>query len=473
MMSGRLSSPWFHTETRVGLASVLVTVYGVGIVALLASGRLSLPDACLLLALPAMLAVALLRPEWIVLLVVLLPPTSFVPVRAMALLMVVGLFGFLLQGGVRLGPATGVLPLLGIIALAIAFKTATSGEEAGAAADSMLNLLVYYMLLVLVAFHAVVNGKLRIDTFLNAFLLGLVIAAVIQPFIAESMSLQHITDTPFRGQFAYLSVMGFGVAYVRYSLSRSVGRPQPPLDLVFIVVFAFLTVIGFSRAAWMAALVIFALVSVWTGRRAFWLTGCLLVLLALTVPVVGEQIRSGRSADVGNSETLTEVTTGRNVLWGDLWDRGVDALPFGNGWGYMWSLTSTDVFGFENVFVTQESAFIFAHNDFLYLFVELGVLGLGLLVILWFHLFRTTRALSRSPSASTRYRVRVLMPIIVVMFIVQLFDNGFAIRFVAERFFIAAGLVFGIHFAERAARRSIETGSGFLDTSQGSAVLGE
>ena len=45
---------------------------------------------------------------------------------------------------------------------------------------------------------------------------------------------------------------------------------------------------------------------------------------------------------------------------------------------------------------------------------------------------------------------------IVVMFFVQLFDNGFAIRFVAERFFIAAGLVFGLHYlrqSERSASR--------------------
>ena len=469
-MKGRLSAPGFPTGMPVGLVSVLVVVYGIGIVGLLASGRLSLPDACVMLALPALLGVALVRPEWVVLLVVLLPPASFAPVRAMTLLMVVALFGFVLQGRVRLGPATGIFPLVGIIALAVAFNAPTS-TDASAAAGTMLNLLIYYTLLVLVAFHAVAKGKLHIDTFLNALLLGLVIAAVIQPFFAASVSLQQIMDTPFRGQFAYLSVMGLGVSYVRFSLSRSVGRPQSAVDLALVVVFAFLTVIGFGRAAWMAALLIFALVSVWTGRKAFWMICCLLLVLTLTVPVVGEQIITGRSVGTGTAETLTAVTTGRNLLWQDLWTRGTEALPFGNGWGYMWSLTPTDIFGVEDVFVTEENAFIFAHNDFIYLFVELGLLGLGLLVVFWFHLFRKIRALSRSHSESTRYRVRVLVPIIVVMFFVQLFDNGIAIRFVAERFFVAAGLVFGLQFAERLGELSTGVRSRSLGTSRDIAAL--
>ena len=198
---------------------------------------------------------------------------------------------------------------------------------------------------------------------------------------------------------------------------------------------------------------------------------CLLLVLALTVPVVGEQLISGRSTDVSNSDALTEVTTGRNVLWEDLWGRGVVALPLGNGWGYMWSLTPTDIFGIENVFVTAGNPFIFAHNDFLFLFVELGLLGVGFLIVFWIQLIRRIRGLSRSGNEWTRYRVRVLLPVLVVMLIVQLFDNGFAIRFVAERFFIAAGLVFGMHSAEQAKRRSVDGRSRFPDTNQDIAAL--
>ncbi len=108
-----------------------------------------------------------------------------------------------------------------------------------------------------------------------------------------------------------------------------------------------------------------------------------------------------------------------------------------------------DLFGVEGVFTSGQNPGIFPHNDFLYLFVELGILGSALLLVYWIHLFHTTRLLSRSRSESIRYDVRLLVPVIVTMLFVQLFDNGFAIRFVAERFFIAAGLVFGLYYLVR------------------------
>ena len=52
------------------------------------------------------------------------------------------------------------------------------------------------------------------DRFVNALLLGIAAAAILQPF-AGGAGFEAITQTPFRGQFAYLAVMGFGVTYVR------------------------------------------------------------------------------------------------------------------------------------------------------------------------------------------------------------------------------------------------------------------
>jgi hypothetical protein len=48
-----------------------------------------------------------------------------------------------------------------------------------------------------------------------------------------------------------------------------------------------------------------------------------------------------------------------------------------------------------------------------------------------------------------RYSVMVLVPVLIVMLMVQMFDNGFAIGFVAFRFFAAAGLVFGLYHSAR------------------------
>ena len=383
--------------------------------------------------------------------------------------MLATLFGFLLQGRLRLGgPETGVYPLVGIIALAIAVKADTSAE-ASATADGMLKVFIYYALLMVVAFNAAANGRMRIDTFVNALLLGIVGATILQPFVS-GMSFEGITQTPFR-QIAYLSVMGFGVTYVRVSLSDSADRRRSAFDVPLMVVFCCLTAIGFVRAAWMAGLSVFALVSRWTGRKSFWIVSSLILVLVLTVPVVGERVLPGGAADIANVD-LARVTTGRSVLWKALLDRRADTLSFGNGWGYTWSLTSAELFGSEASFTTEENNHIFPHNDFLFLLIELGILGFGLLVAFWLHLLRKIRLLSRSPSEQGRYDVRVLVPVIIVMFFVQLFDNGFAIRFVAERFFITAGLVFGLQCLRQSERSNV-VGSRSLGTSEGFAPLDE
>jgi hypothetical protein len=148
-----------------------------------------------------------------------------------------------------------------------------------------------------------------------------------------------------------------------------------------------------------------------------------------------------------------------------LWARGVEAWTFGQGWGYVESLTPVDLFG-STIFVTDENEFIYAHDDFLYLFVQLGILGFGLLVVYWMNLLLKVRRLSRNSSEFVRYNVRVLVPVLLVEFVMQLFANGFANQFVAEKAFMASGLVFGLYYAVRQAESSDKTGSRSLDASQ-------
>jgi hypothetical protein len=336
--------------------------------------------------------------------------------------------------------------------------------EASAAADAMLRVLIYYTLLMLVAFHAAANGRLRIDGLLNALLVGIVATAIVEFFVGTILGLDTITRMPFHGKFAYLAVMALGVTYVRLSLRGSAGRRQSVLDVILILAFLCLTAIGFGRAAWLAGLWVFALVSVWTGRKLFWIVSSLFLVVILTVPLVGERILPGEGEDVPGPVTLSRVTTGRSELWANLWGRGVESLPLGQGWGYIWSLTPSDIFGSEGVFVEEGNPFVYPHNDFLFLFVELGILGSGLLIAYWLHLLRKIRLLSRSRSESARYGVRVLVPVVIVMFLVQLFDNGFAISFVADRFFIAAGFVFGLHYLVQRSELPASVGSRSLGT---------
>jgi O-antigen ligase len=446
----RAALPRVTQGIQVTLVEALAATYGIGVVALFVSGRVDVLQAGVLLGGPVVLALALLRPEWTILVLVALPPsvTSPIPTRVLIVFMMAALFGFVLQGGLHLSSGTGIYPLVGIIALAFAMK-ATVPAEATAAADGMLKSIIFFTLVMLVAFHAMASGRIRIDSFVNALLLGIVVSALLQPFLAAGTSFESINFSPFRGKFAYLAAMGFGVAYVRLSLNRSEGRRRSRLDAFLALALLCLTFIGFSRAAWIATLWVFALVSRWTRSKMFWFVASLFLVIVFTVPLVAERIVSVAGADVATPATLNQVTTGRSELWADLWDRGVEALPMGQGWGYMWSLTPTDIFGVEGVFNVGGNPLVYPHNDFLFLFVELGIVGSGLLVVFWLSLFQRVRRLTRSSHEPIRYGVRVLVPVLIVMLMVQMFDNGFAIGFVAIRFFAAAGLVFGLYYSTR------------------------
>ena len=438
-------------------------LYGVGVVVLFTSGSVDLLRAGLLIGGPIVFALALLRPEWTILILAALPPSVSYPMPKLVLIaiLVAALFGFLLQGRFNVGPKTGILPLVGIILLAMTMKADSS---LGTAVEAeLLKSIVYYALLMLVAFNAEANGRIRIDTFLNCLLAGLVVSAFLQPFVGHSYD--AIGINPFRGKFAYLAAMGFGVAYIRYSLNRSEGRRPYRFDALLAFAFLCLTAIAFGRAAWLAALLVFVLASVWTRRKSIWIVSSLVLVIVLAVPVVRERILPGGTADVTSEAQLGRITTGRSELWERLWARGVEAFPFGQGWGYVESLSPVDVFGFET-FVTEQNQFIYAHDDFLYFFVQLGILGFGLLVVFWMNLFLKVRRLSRSEREFVRYSVRVLVPVLIVGFIMQLFANGFATQFVAEKAFMASGLAFGLHYAVGQAERLDITGSRSLGASQ-------
>jgi O-Antigen ligase len=454
----RFASRRRATSLPLGLLFVLLVMYGVGIAALFSSGRVDLRTAITLLAAPAVVAASIVRPEWILLFVVLLPPSLMgqVPPMQMVAVLVVALFGFLLQGRLHLDLRTGIYPLVGIIAFAMATR-AEVPPDAAAFADGVLKNLVYYCLLMLVAFQATANETLRVDRFADALLFGIVGATIVQPFLPAIVSgIEGFSRNPYQGAFANLAVIGFGVTYIRRSLSPSLDRRRSSVDGVLMIAFLALTIISYNRAAFIAALLCFAFVSIWTAKKSFWIVAPLILALAFTIPVIGEAVVPGGSVDISNQETLTRVTSGRSVLWADLWQRGAEALPLGNGWGYTWSLTSLELFGFEGAFSASDQGFIYPHSDFLFLFVELGGVGLALLVVFWIQLARRFRFLSRFADPFVRFDVRILTPIFVTMFTLQLFANGFSVRFVAERFFIAAGLMCGMHHGVRRAQSAMQ-----------------
>ena len=206
------------------------------------------------------------------------------------------------------------------------------------------------------------------------------------------------------------------------------------------MVFSVLASIGFGRAAWIAGLLVFALVSM-DGQEGLLGRLLLLLVLVLTVPIVGERV-------------LPEVLpTSRtcNACSGDDWSFGAlggaveerSRCPAVWEWlGFHLVPYLGQIFGFGGQFGLGNPTLLPTQR----LPVPLcGAWNPGS----WttgrsFGSIFSARSGVCHVVATSRYDVRVLLPVIMVMFLVQLFDNGFAIRFVAERFFISAGLVFGM-----------------------------
>ena len=93
---------------RIGsLVFVLLAIYVAGVIALFASARLDLLRAGELLVVPAVGGIAVLRPQWVIMVLLLaIPPAVLFPVppRHTTLIVIAALFGFLLQGRIGPGP---------------------------------------------------------------------------------------------------------------------------------------------------------------------------------------------------------------------------------------------------------------------------------------------------------------------------------------------------------------------------------
>jgi hypothetical protein len=450
--SRRVSVP---AEGSLGMRLLLLGLVAVvlAIVALQAAGKLSLLQAVVLLFGPFLLIAAGFRPGWLILILLAIPPGLLTVVRpSLLLLLVLGTLAaqIVVRGTAYLDVRSGFLPLAMLITAAFLF-TAEVHMDGASAASEFLTEFGYYAVISVVSYNAVRLGDLRRDHLVNALLAGLVATALIKiAFTGFSPPTAHSPGGTFYfdRRFAYLAVLGFSVAFARWLIRRSEGRKSlwdGALGMLFLVL------VGTSlvRGAWLSAMVVVLVVAGYTGRRSHWLLVPLALSLVLLVPVARERV-----APTGGGEF--DVTTGRWELWTTLWeDHITPVLPAGNGFGYAWSLTPNTVFGFSVFVVEGVSAdrFFYPHNDFLFWMLEFGLWGLALWLLYWIHLIAATRWLLKKGDLADRHDALVVAGIFVTMLIAQLVANGFALQPLAERFFIAAGFVFG---ARANAARKVE-----------------
>lgn len=386
------------------------------------------PVGWVLLSAPLAISLVLLRPAWLLLGVLLLPPgvVGLARPRMLMLAAGLGLVGLLLRHGrIWLGPRTGAYPVLGLVVLAALHPAAVGAGPAEVAAGAS-KILLYYGALAAFAYNAVRLGELDLRRVGSALLAGAVLLIGLQTVFGGEQGLLLGRNS------AYLAAMGLGVAAVRLAT-------EPRWRWVYGAAAVWLggaIVAGPVRAALLAAVVTVVVTVVRLGRGRWLLAGVPLLLLPLAaVPVVQRIIPwAGGASDV----TLVEYTTGRWALWQLVWREVVTAPWWGHGWGWWWSRTPEDLFGFRN-FVSAEASgdYLYAHNDVLFLLVELGVLGAIVWLAYWWQLGTAVRRAWRWRQAE----VLALVGVVVVFLVVQLVDNGFAIRAVGERALLVGGTV--------------------------------
>jgi O-antigen ligase len=214
----------------------------------------------------------------------------------------------------------------------------------------------------------------------------------------------------------------------------------------------------FARSAWGAFALGLALVALLVHRRLILFTGIVVVLTALAFPGVVEQV-TGRFADLSGASKAIQ----RNSLdWRtELWDR---MLPYayqrpvaGNGLGTFLPLTDREIGMFDYDFQTPTSRAthiqVYPHNDYVYVGVELGALGL----LLW-----TGTLAALGLSAWHARRIAGLRPygvavagIFAGLLVASAFDNVKTYQAVLLAAFALAGALSGAAFGEAQRRPGI------------------
>lgn len=216
----------------------------------------------------------------------------------------------------------------------------------------------------------------------------------------------------------------------------------------------------FARSAWGAFVLALALVALLVYRRLILFSALAVVLAAFAFPSVASQI-SGRFADLsGASEAVQKNSLQwRTELWQRMVPYGLDRPVAGTGLGTFLPLTDREIGMFDWEFQTHDESAthvqVYPHNDYVYVGVELGVLGL----LLW---FGTLAAIGLS--AWHARRVAALRPyavavggIVAGLLVAAYFDNVKSYQAVLVAAFALAGALAGAaHGSEDRARKSLQ-----------------
>jgi len=247
--------------------------------------------------------------------------------------------------------------------------------------------------------------------------------------------------------------MAFIVSFAWASVDEGSGEERP-VRWMIAALFGVTTALSFTRGAWLTALIGIFFVARRTGKfRYLWLVAVAAALLLL-VPVAHERLLGDVSGGVSESFATGEAGTGRWGLWGRLFEEARTEPVFGHGSGFAFTLDSQELFGFEGEFVAHQDVFVYTHDDLMYWMLDLGLIGVGLYLAFWLALRAKYKQLIVHPDARVRRDALLLGGAFTTLLIAGLVASGIFIRPIADRAFVAAGILFGL-----AARHRIGDGT--------------
>lgn len=437
---GRVS--WFLSFGVVLFAGAIAAIYGAGWLDLDVGGYLLMVS---------LLVLAVVRPAWLVLALVAIPPgfwsgsiTGLTILLAFALVVHVAR-----SGNVSFGLTSGLLPIVLLLILGHLFR-ADVGDAASLARDNFAKYMGYYVTVGLLSFSLARTGLLTVRQFVPALLVGVGGAALALLVVGGPSSLSSRSSldvwpgSAVQAQFGYVSAMAFIVSFAWAASGDEGSGEERPIRWMIAAFFGVTTALSFTRGAWLTALIGIFFVARRTGKfRYLWLVAVAAALLLL-VPVAHERLLGDVRGGVSESFATGEAGTGRWGLWGRLFEEARTEPVFGHGSGFAFTLDSQELFGFEGEFVAHQDVFVYTHDDLMYWMLDLGLIGVGLYLAFWLALRAKYKQLIVHPDARVRRDALLLGGAFTTLLIAGLVASGIFIRPIADRAFVAAGILFGL-----------------------------
>jgi len=226
-----------------------------------------------------------------------------------------------------------------------------------------------------------IREKRHLRQLVYAFLMSAcvpLIFGICQFFTGKGETIFGEYFTRLYGTFYYPNSFAFFLVFIIALLFLMFNEAREKLGKFFYVILGIITsfvLLGtYTRGAWMAALIIFFVFGVLKFRRLLLGGALLLILIYLFVPIVQERL-----GDIISLEPFSSLIW-RLRLWTNM-------LPFFYakpilGYGLAsFQILSQNLQGLSMASVPE------AHNDYLRLLIETGVIGLGLYLALYLRLF--------------------------------------------------------------------------------------